>query len=381
MIPEIHTTVLSVADIPMISSIDREQKKLEKTLRFTCFGELRSDFEHYISSEMRVIVDDVRTQEFYSVKNILNSEGIDVGAMPTLKKDIGFMGRNLSHAYVSPVTNVYVTGVCFPEKPTLQSIVPLLAVKDLLDKDDNAVAYIAAPVLAYAGAGLDRREQYRQTVGIMQRLFGEKLGEQVTIIPDTSAYVMQIKYQAGNFLSRFVADGPAQQKYLFPNLFRYFETVTYGSDIIIAGLAERKPATVVADFRQFESIHAGIKMGKGLKRETGALLYTLVNPVMIDGKIREVSQDEDNFQKDTIGIPETSTLFNQAAVLFAEEGVRELYQKIRRGENVDNLQEHVAKTKQSLLYGAAATPSFITNLEEKSLQKLDGVSEQLFYGT
>ena len=316
-------------------------------------------------------------KEFKKARVILDKSGLDVRAPSKIEEDLGFLGNNLVQGAVDPLGRRVVTGVCFPKRPTLQSVFPLLAVKDLLDNNRIDTAYVALPVFAYAGAGLPRRKQYLEILGLMKKLYGDDLGEKIFIIPDSREEVMRMKYMAANLTSRFVSDEPGQEKYPFNNLFRFFETASYGADILVAALAEQQDSMIVCDFRQFESIHAGNKMGKAMNKKIGALLYTLLTPVYENGNLREVSQDNGiTHDKETI-VPETSALFYQAAVLFPPEQVVELYKMLREGRSIPALEEKVAEAKRKLF---AVTPMYdfqAQALEEVSMARIKPVEKVL----
>lgn len=279
---------------------------------------------------------------------------------------------------MDPVERALVTGVCFPEKPTLQSVLPLLAVKDLLGSNKADVAYIALPVFAYAGAGLSRRDQYFDILGLMKKLYGNDLGERVFIVPDSRDEIMSMKYKICNLSSRFVSDNPAKEKYRFNNLFGYFETASYGADVVIGALAEGGKATVICDFRQFESIHAGNKMGKSMGSGVGALLYTLLSPTYMDGELREVSQDDGSIKSESNKkLPETSNLFYQAAVLFKEDQVVEIYDEYRKSGSVNNLEEQINKEKNRLFTFSPLSTRYIQDLEDKSIERINPVNDLL----
>lgn len=305
-----------------------EENVRTRDLGLACMDELRSTYPDYDTAEVGKIVKDTRINEFKKARVILNATGIDVVGIGKKKEDLGFLGNNLTHGFVGPIEKVAVSGVCFPERATLQSVLPLLATKDLLDRDKVEAIYLAMPVFAYAGAGLDRKRQYLETISLMQKVFGDQLGEDVFIIPDNRSEIKSMKYDLCNLRSRFVGDEPAREKYQFGNLFGYFETASYGADILLPVLAEGRGVTTVCDFRQFESIHAGIKMADKKGPSIGALLYTLLAPYYTaDGKLKEVSQDTDMtlVSPEDCLLAETSSLFYQAALLFSEEETRELY--------------------------------------------------------
>lgn len=278
---------------------------------------------------------------------------------------------------MDPIERTLVTGVCFPEKPTLQSVFSLLAVKDLLETNKADTAYVALPVFAYAGAGLPRRDQYLEVLGLMKKLYGDALGEQVFIIPDTREEVMRMKYKMCNLSSRFVSDEPAKEKYQFNNLFRFFETASYGADVVIGTLAERGDASIVCDFRQFESVHAGNKMAKSFGKRVGAFLYTIISPAYVDGKLRDVSQDAE-----TIGVSdnlpgEVSALLYQASILFPAEKVVDMYDALRKGKRLDALEDDVRIAKRQLFSVHPASNAYAYSLEDISMKRLAVVDDML----
>lgn len=281
------------------------------------------------------------------------------------------------HGVVDPLERTLVTGVCLPEKPTLQSVLPLLAAKDLLEADRADTVYVALPVFAYAGAGLPRRDHYLEILGLMKELYGDALGEQVFIIPDTREEVMRMKYKLCNLASRFVSDEPAKEKYQFNNLFRFFETASYGADVVIGVLAQRGDACIVCDFRQFESVHAGNKMAKSFGKRVGALLYTILSPAYVDGKLREVSQDTE-----TMGVcdslpGEVSVLFYQASILFPAEKVVDMYGTLRKGKRLDALEGDVRIAKRQLFSVDRISDSYARTLEDMSMKRLAVVDDVL----
>lgn len=349
-----------------------------KDLEVACFGGLRKRYPPYDELSIATIVKDPRVTEFKKARTILSKGGVDVKGKEKVSEDLGFFGNNLVHGVVDPIERTLVTGVCFPEKPTLQSVLPLLAVKDLLDSNKADVAYIALPVFAYAGAGLPRHDQYLETVGLMKKLYGNDLGERVFIIPDNRDEVMNMKYKICNLSSRFVSDNPAKEKYPFNNLFGYFETVSYGADVLIGALAEGGRATVVCDFRQFESIHAGNKMGKSMRSNVGALLYTLLSPTYTNGELREASQDDGSIKRESNKqLPETSNLFYQAAVLLKEDQVVEIYDEYRKSGTENNLEEQVSEERNKLFTFSPISSRYTQDLEDKSIERIRLVNDLL----
>lgn len=270
-----------------------------------------------------------------------------------------------------------VTGVCFPERPTLQSVLPLLAVKDLLETNKADIAYVALPVFAYAGAGLSRRDQYLEILGLMRKLYGDALGEQVFIVPDFREETMRMKYKICNMSARFVSDTPAMEKYPHANLFRFFETASYGADVLIGAMAERGDASIVCDFRQFESVHAGNKMAKSLGKRVGALLYTILSPAYVNGKLREVSQDTETIDVSDNPPGEVSALFYQASVLFPAEKVVNMYDALRKGQRLDSFEEDLRIAKRQLFSVHPASDSYALSLEDISMKRLAVVDDIL----
>lgn len=321
----------------------------------------------------------MRVVEFQKARQVLLNDGLHVTSTSKLKQDIGFLGNNLTHGFIGEPQRVLATGVCFPDRPTLQSVLPLFAVKDLLNNDQADAAYIALPVFAYAGAGFARQQQYLEVLGLMRKMFPEDLGERVFIIPDSRDEVMLMKYKLANLFSKFVSDTPAKEKYPYSNLFASFETASYGSDIVLAALSEQSPATVIADFRQFESIHAGIRMGKPMGHTIGALLYTLINPRLADGKIREVSQDEEGERdEEEHVVAERSSLLYQASLLLLQEDVVELYDRLRRKTDVGDIAERIVSLKRAFFEVSPVSERFAQELEERSLQRMVAAQEQIF---
>jgi len=253
----------------------------------------------------------------------------------------------------------------------------LLAIKDLLEANKADTAYVALPVFAYAGAGLPRRNQYLETLGLMKKLYGDALGERVFIVPDTRDEVMIMKHKICTMSSISVSDTPAIEKYPHPNLFRFFETASYGADVVIGTLAERGNASIVCDFRQFESVHAGNTMTKSFGKRVGALLYTILSPAYVDGKLREVSQDTE-----TIGVSdnfpvEVSALFYQASVLFPAEKVVDMYDALRKGKKLDALEDDVRIAKKKLFSVRPTSDSYAHSLEDMSIKRLAVVDDML----
>jgi hypothetical protein len=361
-----------------------EERIRSKDLGLACMYGLRSGYPEYDLSEVGKIVKDTRMGEFKKARVILNATGIDVVGIGKKKEDLGFLGNNLTHGFVGPMERVAVSGVCFPERATLQSVLALLAIKDLLDIGKVDSAYLAMPIFAYAGAGLDRSRQYLENISLMRKIFGDQLGENVFIVPDNRVEIKSMKYDLCNLRSRFVGDEPAREKYQFGNLFGYFETASYGADILLPAFAEGRGVTAVCDFRQFESIHAGMKMAGKKGPNVGALLYTLIAPYYThDGKVREVSQDTDTGFVHQEGelLPETSSLFYQAVMLFSEAETTELYDQIRKGIPIGNLSERVSNAKRRLLSVSPAREAEARDLEDKSIKKLlparDIINEQV----
>lgn len=365
----------------VVGRVGEQEKYSLKDLGLACFRDLRNLHPLRDESSMAVIVKDPRIAEFKRVRVVLNKGGVDIKAIEKVNEDLGFLGNNLVHGVVDPIERTLVAGVCFPEQPTLQSILPLLAVKDLLEANKANVAYVALPVFAYAGAGLPRRSQYLETLGLMRKLYGDSLGERVFIVPDTREEVMRIKYKMCNLASRFVSDEPAKVKYKFSNLFRFFETASYGADVVIGALAERGDASIVCDFRQFESVHAGSKMAKSFGKRIGALLYTVLSPTFVNGDLREVSQDAGAIDTSDNLPGEISALLYQASILFPPEKVADIYNTLRKGERLSGLEEEVKIAKAELLAVHPASESDVRSLEDISMERLAVVNDILTQAT
>jgi hypothetical protein len=349
-----------------------------RDLGIVCFKELRRLCPPYGESSVDAMVKDPRVTEFKKARIILSGAGVDVKAIEKVNEDLGFFGNNLVHGVVDPIERTLVTGVCFPEKPTLQSVLPLLAAKDLIDANKADTLYVALPVFAYAGAGLSRYNQYLETIALMKNLYGNDLGERVFVIPDTRGEIMEMKYKICNLLTRFVADSPAKEKYPFGNLLGYFETASYGADVLIGALAEEGDATIICDFRQFESVHAGNKMGKSMGRRIGALLYTLLSPTYVEGKLREVSQDDEAVEQVFSSLtPETSSLFYQAVMLLSEEQLIEIYDEYRKKGSTDELQKLVNEARTRLFAFPRINGEYVQDLEDKSIAKMRAVNDFL----
>ncbi len=337
--------------------------------------------EPYGVEQMMEIMGDSRVIEYQKVKEIFRIQSIEVTSGEKLKRDIGFMGKNMAHGIIEPVTDIAVTGLCFPDKFNLQSVLPLLVIKDMFDSGATKTAYIAMPVAAYAGARIARRPQYLDGLGIVAQIFGDRLGKSVFIIPDHRDEILTMKAKITMLSSRCVSERPAQAKYEHSNLFRYVETAMYGSDITLAALAEGKSVTTVADYRQFESIHAAVKMTKDYDFvQGGALLLTLIQPRYPNrikpDRVIDVTQGE---IEDLDGglIPERSPIFYQAACLLPRSEIKAHYQNMRQGKKAHDLQQEVEMARIKILNSIDFSIHEARELEDLSIEKLIGANQLL----
>ncbi len=352
-----------------------EQKSIQVN-RLACFGPLRRLCDPYSEADLEVILEDTRIDEFRKVRGYLKD--IPIISSAKLDDGMGFLCNNITHGFVEPVGNVFATGICLPRQLTVQSLLPIFAIKDLLD-NRGGLAYFAIPLGAYAGAGLGRKDQYLQTIGIMKRIFGDRLGENIFLLPDYRDDVAEMKYFAGMLSSRFVSDEPSREKYPFGNLFGPFETVSYGTDLVIPALAEEKDVTIVSDFRQFESIHAGIKMSRGLKKRIGALLYTLVNPRFIKGKLKEVSEDDNETgEYKNPRMPETLDLFYHASLLLPPHQAMDIYSQLRRGDDINELKRRVDIAREYIISMQPVSSGFASGLEDITIRRIAHVKDTLY---
>lgn len=237
------------------------------------------DYLVKLAAEVRV---HPRTNKFLQARDLLEEEGISFLPIEKASAAVGDeMVANLAHAVIEPLARVAVTGVCLPAEVSLQTLLPLIVTKRLIDAGAIDKAYIPLPVAAYAAVGLPRFEAFAKTLTYLGKLFGEDaIGESVIPVPDYA--IAEERSLVSILCAPEIGEGPSREKYQFGNLYGAVETAGYGADVALPAAAERQAVTVIADFKQFESIHAGKKsarkLGKSMGLDAGAIVLTTLTP-------------------------------------------------------------------------------------------------------
>lgn len=231
-----------------------------------------------------------RTKKFFNIRDLLEEEGISL--LPVEKAaSVGDEAvDNLIHGIIEPVARIAVTGVCLPAEINLQTLLPLIVTKRLIDAGAIDKAYIPLPVAAYAAVGLPRFESFAKTLTYIGNLFGEdEVGKKVIPVPDYA--ITDEKYLVSILSAPEIGEKPSREKYKFGNLYGAIETAGYGADVALPAAAERQAVTVIADFKQFESIHAGKKsarkLGKSMGLDAGAIILTTLTPELEKNLLHE----------------------------------------------------------------------------------------------
>jgi len=320
--------------------------------------------------ETKLVAEDARTQGFLTTKKLLGEEGINIfrldhPARPKLTNKVD----NLTHGFTLPFSKIGVTGLCLPERFTFQSLLPLLVIQDLLENNLLETAYIAVPLMAYAGAGLKRDFQYRQTIGIAQELFGERWGSQVFVLPDH--LLANPKTKLGYLTARHLTKRLAEIKYPFPNLFSAWETVGYATDAVLVALAEQQEVTTILDFRQFESIHGHITAAKALGINVGSLILTVLDPQINEkGGVTDITWENPSKPIGDHRLPEISGLFLHALALFRKEDISQLYKIWKNTDDHPEIRELVEAQKNHLTHSRHILKSQPETIETLSLERL-----------
>ncbi len=354
------------------------QETVKTVQRSAVLSQLRD--ESALSNEdIETIASNIRTKGFIDTKRMLSEQGINIMRLDHPERPITTAKvDNLIHGFSLPLSRIAVTGLCLPERPTLQSLLPLLAIKSLLTQGILETDYIAIPLMAYAGAGLKRRFQYERLVGIAQELFHQRWGTQVFILPDW--LLAEPKTKIGYLTSVHLTNELAQKKYPFPNLFSALETVGYATDAALVALAEQRSVTTVLDFRQFESIHGHIKTSKALGLEVGSLILTVLDPqTSLKGEITDITWENATAEITDHPLPEVSGLFLHALALAEESEITDLYQLWLSNQDRSAIRERIESARNDLTHSRFSINSRPETIESISLTRLrsTGVFERI----
>jgi hypothetical protein len=335
-----------------------EQNRALRLLKYAPLASFRSGFAlpaEYLASCTSSLENYLPMKSYFDIRHMLNQEGLDITSM---QKRLGRLTPLAEILGVGLIENkkdarVGVVGVCLPERINLQTLLPLIVAKDLLEKDKLKKLYVALPVGAYAAAGLPKYTQYKQVVGLVEKMFKDRLGDDVLVMPDykLSNLRMAISLLAG----RFISDRFARHKYPYGNLFAYTEVAGYSADIALPAIVEQEDVLVVAEYMQYESLHAGAKAVKVFGFNMAGLILPLLSPQIKDNQLVHISHLNESFDDSTkpLSCLETSSVFLAAQLFLSFNEAVGMYQQFVTGTSLPNdlpgrvryLQAQVADTR------------------------------------
>lgn len=341
-----------------------------------------------LAAEVRV---HPRTKKFFNARDLLEGEGISLLPVEKVATVGDGMVDNLIHGIIEPVARIAVTGVCLPAEINLQTLLPLIVTKRLIDAGAIDKVYIPLPVAAYAAVGLPRFEVYAKILTYLGRLFGEDIvGDKIIPIPDYA--IAEEKSLVSILCSPEIGDKPSREKYQFGNLYGAVETAGYGADIALPAALERQAVTVIADFKQFESIHAGKKsarkLGKSIGLDAGAIILTTLTPEPEKNLLHEETGLSHAEILDIKAAPELLPAFLASTIEFlsiSPSGTNEAYEDIVKRKQTPKAFLSVGASLLAGVYGEVdnfrkcqpASSSRISSVETGTKARFGSLKEKL----
>jgi len=359
----------------------------EKAFAFAPLGPLRHELEEeerrtYVLQHAQSIKERVSYQEFRDIRMLLGQERVEIQSAAKGVPPIGFLTENLTVATVvgrdkQVVRPIGIAGICLPARINLQTMLPLFAAKEMMKIGVMEKLYIALPVGAYGMAQIPRFHQYQQVVGMIDHLFGnDAMGESVVLMPDYLLHRERSMLAA--MISLRIKDTVARQKYPFGNLFSYCEVAGYGADIALPALVERQGVMVVADFMQYESIHAGVFATKEIGQVMSAVILDLLSPHTKERKLIQVSHMNEQFDVQNEGCAEINPVFLAGLLVMSEEEAREVYRAFAKTSRASSgILERVQALQAFVASGPAIGDARLRELEERSVKSFVSVQDTL----
>ena len=323
------------------------------------------------------ILNHVPNQTYTEVRKMLDSEGVSVTRMSRRLGTYGFLTEVLGVGFIDgrkpdKQAKVGLVGVCLPETINLQTTLPLVVAKDLLDRDILKKLYVALPVAAYAIAGLPKFDLYRQVVSLIDSMFNGRVGEQVILMPDYR--ILEDRSKLALMASPHTSDRFALHKYPFRNLFAYTEVAGYGADVAIPAIAEQEKVMIIADFMQYESIHAGSHTTHFIGGDMSGVVLPLLSPHVEKGELVHISQMDEKFDQADNLCPEISPLFLAGLLVTKEDEVRQIYADYAKSAQLpDDLSIKVQSQQRVIARYPEVSERRLKDLEDKSIEQLHGV--------
>lgn len=356
---------------------NEEVRRAEKAFVFAPFSSLRAELslserENYELAHAEELRSSVSHRVFGEIKSLLHGEKIDVVTPVKVSDEFGFLSEALSVGYIKGRDqligrDIGLIGVCLPDEINLQTIMPMVIAKHLLDRGNLKKVYMALPVGAYAIAGFPRIEQYKQVLRIAADIFGEeRLGVQVVIMPD---YRLHLERGAiGSMASPRISDAMAKHKYPFSNLFSYTEVAGYGADIALPALVEKKPVLVIADFMQYESIHAGRFATHEVGQDMSALLLPMLSPHVQNGKMVAISHMSEAFESDQCSCLEVNPVMLAGSLVMDEDETKQAYTEgMRTGKIAKEILSRVKKLQENVRFCRPLPDERVRAIEDESM--------------
>ncbi|MBU1499694.1 hypothetical protein KKE48_02395 [Patescibacteria group bacterium] len=371
----------------------KERSLPSRIFDFSPLSNLRANLDessrdNYLSTFATQLENYLPNIYFSQIREMLANEGISVTRMSKRKGKFGFLTEVLGigvieDGQVIEENRVGMVGICLPEKINLQTILPLFIARELMLLGKLEKLYVALPVASYALVGFPRQTQYYQLIELVRQMFGEKVGESVVLMPDYRLY--RERSLLAQLASPYITDKLAKHKYPYDNLFSFIETAGFGADVALPALVEKEDVLVIADFMQYESLHAGFKTARLVEQKMEAVLLPLLSP-QVDkekGVLVQVSHMSEEFSRppEPMLSLEITPSFLAGLLVMDEEEAKDLYNRHVNGRELEYKNLELVRKVITLQDQVAGTPPLNTDLsfklEERCLKKFNGVSDQL----
>lgn len=252
----------------------------------------------YAEKNAEMILDDIRYKEGQGVKTALIDSGVKLHSLDKLDANDSRFYKTVNTAvgYTANAfkakNNVAVTGFCLSKYPSVENTLPILLIDEMLEKGAVDSAAIVYPNLMYRIRGFHTTDQLDKALNITAGIFGDKIGEQVVLMPDDNASVFNAKSLMTVLISPHIGNALTERKYKEknkkPNFFDYLRGPFSGADVLLAGAGLEKNPTIVADILDGEIIYPtyvggrSIKLKSNISMEPEAVMVTTFP--RLDGK-------------------------------------------------------------------------------------------------
>jgi hypothetical protein len=271
-----------------LSYDERKQLRTSKDLsKKAPYFQLRNKrTAQYTENDAELILGDIRYQEGQGVKTALINSGVKLHSLDKLDAN-----DSTANAFKAK-NNVAVTGFCLSKYPSVENALPILLIDEMLEKGAVDSAAIVYPNLMYRVRGFHTTDQLDKALNITAGIFGDKIGEQVALMPDDNPSVFNAKSLMTVLISPHIGNALTERKYKeknkTPNFFDYLRGPFSGADVLLAGAGLNKNPTIVADTLDSEIIYPtyvggrSVKLKSNISMEPEAVMVTTLP--RLDGK-------------------------------------------------------------------------------------------------